>query len=693
LLRENYPDAPYESVYPLLESVKVVYESFNNQPFYFRKKTRFEGTNVLEFCGYYDKSMFELYLGGFRCQWDTIRKISFETLRLFPKDLPYLTEEFRNQRILKPARTVLLSSPVIRDIEAATYSLSLLFERCESVNDKLTFVESLVNDLSTKQNIMKESFFEGKKEFTDNLFHGLLPTLGIVLGEWGNFSSLAKGDRKRAQALYTKIMNEIKETINFAKGVIAKSHVTFILDNKDTEEAVRKKKEKYQKLMDKLESANTLLDAFDDEEDATLVQSDNMTVVAFYLISKESGNLFGKLLEVIVQSEMHTETKDFFHPDEVIDLVKTFTDALLSIKHLGAIDKISLGLGFFCKKFYEMSNIHYAGLAKELLTGIMGSLNQGDCQTIFRRSAGLPNAVASLLKAEPVGMKTDTFPVVLKQLQELAAKDIPGKFEVRIHAINILRVVFQDAELKQDMEHYIGQGLALAIRGFSDNDWSVRNSSLMLYSAIMKRLFPNVSNEAQANYRSGLNVIQFFVLRAPSLLKFFFDEILDFSKRSGDHNMYPTIYPISLLLSKLLPYDMNANEEEKEQKEPEQNANEEEIKVVPSVKQDYKLNDIDDGNKTRFVTANEINQFRGLLLSCAGNKNFLGRVLVARALVPFVAFNDVSSFLDSILPKTYADIKKDHNTAHGRLLIAKFVVNNFKHVCLSSSFTFEDGVS
>jgi len=42
-VEENYPDAPYESVYPLLECVKIIYESFNYQPFYFRKKTRFEG--------------------------------------------------------------------------------------------------------------------------------------------------------------------------------------------------------------------------------------------------------------------------------------------------------------------------------------------------------------------------------------------------------------------------------------------------------------------------------------------------------------------------------------------------------------------------------------------------------------------------------------------------------------------------
>jgi hypothetical protein len=43
VLRENYPDAPYESIYPLLENAKIIYESFNDQPFYFRKKTRFEG--------------------------------------------------------------------------------------------------------------------------------------------------------------------------------------------------------------------------------------------------------------------------------------------------------------------------------------------------------------------------------------------------------------------------------------------------------------------------------------------------------------------------------------------------------------------------------------------------------------------------------------------------------------------------
>lgn len=682
LLEENYPDAPYESVYPLLECVKVVYESFNDQPFYFRKKTRFEGTNLLRFVGLYEQSLFEMFLSGFKCQWDTIRKISFEILRFFPQQLDFFTEDYKTHKILNPSKNVLLQSPIVKDIEAATFSLSLLFERCSGADEKLSFIEKLIEEFATRQQLMKEFFFEGSKEFSENLYHGLLTTFSIIAGEWSNFVQIVKADKGRARKIYSRLMEEVSKTISFAKTVISKSHVTYILDNKETEDAIKRKQGKYKKLMEKIESANTLLDAFNDEEDEGAVQSDNMTVVAFYLISKESGSLFAKILEVAVQAESTAETKDVFEPSEVIAMVKTFTDALLNIKHLGAIDRISMGLSFFCKKFYEMSNVNYSGLASEILTFIMTTLHQGDCQTIFRRSAGLPNAVCALLKAEPVGMKITVFPKVLAQLQELAEKDADGHPEVRIHAINILRIAFQDAELKQDMEHHVGQGLALAIRGFSNNDWSIRNSSLMLYSAIMKRLFPNVSNEIQANYRSGLNVIQFFVFRAPSLLKFFFDEIVDFSKRANEHNMYPTIYPISLILSKLLPYDMKTSEAEEEEGSEKKEESE----------SGYQMNDIAEGDKKRFVTANEINQFRGLLLSCAGSKNFLGRVLVARAIVPFVTFNDVASFLDTCLPKTLKEIKADHNQAHGRLLIAKFVISNFKQVCLPSSFIFDNGV-
>ena len=66
-------------------------------------------TDILQYLGYYDKEMFELFLSGFKCQWDTIRKISFDILRLFPMKLDYLDQDYKERRILHTSKNVLLS--------------------------------------------------------------------------------------------------------------------------------------------------------------------------------------------------------------------------------------------------------------------------------------------------------------------------------------------------------------------------------------------------------------------------------------------------------------------------------------------------------------------------------------------------------------------------------------------------------
>ena len=83
----------------------------------------------------------------------------------------------------------------------------------------------------------------------------------------------------------------------------------------------------------------------------------------------------------------------------------------------------------------------------------------------------------------------------------------------------------------------------------------------MLYSSIMKRINNNTKNN---NSVGSINIVQFF-LRAPNLIKFFFEEIESFNL-SEKKIQYPTIYPICLVLTKLLPYDMNDNTDGEEEK-------------------------------------------------------------------------------------------------------------------------------
>lgn len=69
----------------------------------------YSSTDILKYLGYYDLEMFELFLSGFKCQWDTIRKISFDILRLFPRQLEYLDQDYKERRILHTSKNVLLS--------------------------------------------------------------------------------------------------------------------------------------------------------------------------------------------------------------------------------------------------------------------------------------------------------------------------------------------------------------------------------------------------------------------------------------------------------------------------------------------------------------------------------------------------------------------------------------------------------
>lgn len=73
----------------------------------------------------------------------------------------------------------------------------------------MAFVEGLVEELASRQEAMKSNFLEGRKEFTENLYHGLLTTLSIIMGEWGNFITMVRIDREKTQQLYSRAIDEI----------------------------------------------------------------------------------------------------------------------------------------------------------------------------------------------------------------------------------------------------------------------------------------------------------------------------------------------------------------------------------------------------------------------------------------------------------------------------------------------------
>jgi hypothetical protein len=90
---------------------------------------------------------------------------------------------------------------------------------------------------------------------------------------------------------------------------------------------------------------------------------------------------------------------------------------------------------------------------------------------------------------------------------------------------------------------------------------------------------------------------------------------------------------------------------------------------------------------SRIITTQEIRQFYSLLLKCANNKNYLGRLLVARAIIPFIPIDDIFLHISNIFPKNIKAIKRNHNQAHGRILIVKFALTNYFNLLKTSNFS------
>ena len=117
--------------------------------------------------------------------------------------------------------------------------------------------------------------------------------------------------------------------------------------------------------------------------------------------------------------------------------------------------------------------------------------------------------------------------------------------------MNILHTLFKDSKLAEFVVPYIGRGFEISIRGFSNKMWPLRNSSTMLFSILMSRMFNNRSN--QARQTTDLTFFSLF----PNLHPYFLQELK--AAVEDEHCLYyPGLYPTLLILQRLTPCALTA---------------------------------------------------------------------------------------------------------------------------------------
>ena len=232
----------------------------------------------------------------------------------------------------------------------------------------------------------------------------------------------------------------------------------------------------------------------------------------------------------------------------------------------------------------------------------------------------------------------------------------------------VIRFIFQDSTLKADIEAYISKGLMIAIKEFGSNDWAIRNSALMLFSSIAKRTVGAEKSADQQSTKNNLTIIEFFT-RAPELLDFFLQEVEQYIKENQGNlqkSLYPSLYPIALIMARLLPYDSTSYELQKSAVTAQDEAQDED-RIFHQEEQ-------------KLIIA-KIERFLPLFVSAAHNKNYMGRLMCAKAVLPLVPQQEISQQIIKLLGmKVLTDtniLKSDYNYAHGLLLQIYYLIKSY----------------
>ena len=175
---------------------------------------------------------------------------------------------------------------------------------------------------------------------------------------------------------------------------------------------------------------------------------------------------------------------------------------------------------------------------------------------------------------------------------DVMASKAPFSWRTRVHALNTLRGIFKNGTLSGDTGVFVPSALRVALGGFSSPSWAIRNSSLMLYAAVLERAVGSSNRNSGASAEDkrgggggasvgevngegegapgaaaaraaptagggggggGVSTSAFFT-RFPSLRALLLTELAGAPRVSADTSgQHPSLYPVMLLLSRLRP--------------------------------------------------------------------------------------------------------------------------------------------
>ncbi|KAM5143225.1 tRNA (32-2'-O)-methyltransferase regulator THADA [Callospermophilus lateralis] len=361
-----------------------------------------------------------------------------------------------------------------------------------------------------------------------------------------------------------------------------------------------------------------------------------MVLVCCWRSMKEVALLLGTLCQLLPMRSMPESSDGLLTEDQVKEIGNYFKQHLLQSRHRGAFELAYTGFVKLTEILNRCPNVSLQKLPEQWLWNVLEEIKSSDpssklCAT--RRSAGIPFYIQALLASEPKKGKMDLLKITMKELISLAGPACDSQSTVpQVHALNILRALFRDTRLGENIIPYVADGAKAAILGFTSPVWAVRNSSTLLFSSLITRIFGVKRGKDELSKTNRMTGREFFS-RFPELYPFLLKQLEAVASTVdsdlGQLDRHPSMFLLLLVLERLYPSPM-------------------------------------DGTSSALSMA----PFVPFIMRCGHSPIYRSREMAARALVPFVMLDQIPSTIRTLLATlpNCTDQCFRQNHIHGALL-------------------------
>jgi hypothetical protein len=291
-------------------------------------------------------------------------------------------------------------------------------------------------------------------------------------------------------------------------------------------------------------------EADDDADDASKPQ---LVLLCSWRSMKEASLLLSALITNLPWPISEGDTT-LMKATSIVDVADLFVNLLLTARHRGAVDMVHTAFLAVCQRLWQAAHPTLKALPQRWTAMCMDYIGSADDDSTTRRSAGLPLLLLAVLSTEP--HPRANLALVMDRL--LAAVGASGSVASQVHSLNILRMLIRDSTLVNDAAGRVAECMAVAVAGFGKEIFGVRNSSMMLFSALMQRMFGVKKSRDEHAIRNRLHTREFFA-RYPSLRSVLL-ECLQLSVESSQLLVADRspLYACLLVLSRLVPAPLRA---------------------------------------------------------------------------------------------------------------------------------------